>query len=107
MPRAQTPLRIELTENERIALEQIAGAHSLPHRAVVRAQIILALVDGETIGGISRRLGRQRRIVCKWAERFIRKRMHGLDDAARSGRPASFPPGGRRASGEARVRAAG
>lgn len=107
MPRAQTPLRIVLTENERSALEQIARAHSLPHRAVVRASIVLALAGGGTIGGVARQFGRQRRIVRKWAERFMRKRMRGLQDAARSGRPARFPPGDRVAVGEARVRVAG
>jgi transposase len=74
---------------------------------VMRAQIILALVDGGTIGGTARHFGRQRRIVRKWAERFIRKRLRGLEDAARSGRPARFPPGDRDALGEARLRAAG
>ena len=107
MPRAKSPLLIELTANERSELEQIARAHSAEHRQVVRAQIILAFVDGETIGGIARRFGRRRRIVHKWAERFVRKRLRGLDDAARSGRPARFPPGGRVSLGETALRAAG
>lgn len=107
MPRAKSPLLIELTANERIELELIARAHSAEHRQVVRAQIILAFVDGETIGGIARRFGRQRRIVHKWVERFVRKRLRGLDDGARSGRPALFPPGGRASPGEAGLRVAG
>lgn len=107
MPKAKSPLRIELTANERSELELIARAHSAEHRQVVRARIILAFVDGETIGGIARRLGRRRRIVRKWAERFVRKRIRGLDDAGRSGRPALFSPGGRVPLGEAGLRATG
>jgi hypothetical protein len=70
MPRAQSPIRIELTSDERDELERIARAHSLPHRAVVRAQVVLRLAEGQSIGGVAREVGLQRRIVRKWAERF-------------------------------------
>jgi hypothetical protein len=107
MPRAQSPIRIELTSAERSELERIARAHSLPHRAVVRAKVVLHLADGQSIGRVAREVGLQRRIVRKWAERFVKKRLRGLDDAARSGRPARFSPGDRNATGEARLRTAG
>jgi transposase-like protein len=107
MPTPRTPICIELTEDERIDLRHMARAHCLPHRAVVRAQAILALADGKTVSAVARQVGRQRRIVRKWAERFVRKRLRGLEDAARSGRPARFSPSGRDAPDQARLRDAG
>ena len=44
----------------------------------------------------------QRRIVRKWGERFLARRLDGLTDLLRPGRPPVFPPGGdrrRRAGG--------
>jgi Winged helix-turn helix len=106
MPQIQTRIHIELTTEERTELERIARAESLPHRAVVRARVVLGLVDGGSVSAIARQVCRQRRIVRKWADRFGRKRLRGLDDAPRGGRPAHFPPSRRRAPGEAGVRAA-
>ena len=106
MPRAVSPIRIELTAQERAELETIARAQALPHRAVVRAKVVLAIAEGGSLSATARDLGQQRRIVRKWAERFVRKRLRGLSDAARSGRPARFPPCGRAAPDQARLRAA-
>jgi transposase len=103
---APTPIHIELTDEERSELERMARAQALPHRTVVRAQVVLAFADGKTVSAVARQAGRQRRIVRKWADRFVRKRLRGLDDAPRSGRPARFSPSGRAALGEAGVRAA-
>ena len=101
-----TPIHIELTDEERSELEPMARGQVLPHRTVVRARVVLALADGKTVSAVARQVGRQRRIVRKWAERFVRKRLHGLQDAPRSGRPPRFSPSRRAAPGEAGVRAA-
>src|SRR5580693_7018845 len=102
----RTPIRIELSDAERCALEHKARAHCAPHRDVVRARIILLLAEGRTVSSVAGEVGCERRIVRKWAERFQRKRLHGLEDDARSGRPARFSPRSGSASGEARLRAA-
>jgi hypothetical protein len=47
-----------------------------------------------------------RKIVRKCGERFVKKRLEGLQDKAGRGREPVFSPGGRHASGEAGVRAA-
>jgi hypothetical protein len=99
----KTPIKIELASNEREILEQVARSFAMPHRDVVRAQVILALAKGMTVSAVGRQVGLARRIVCKWAHRFIRKRLRGLDDAPRSGRPPRFSPDRRRALGEARM----
>lgn len=106
MPRAVSPNRIELDDEERATLEVIARAQALPHRAVVRAKLILSLADGRSVGGTAVDLGLKRDTVVRWASRFVKKRLGGLDDLARSGRPARFPPGDRDADRQARVRAA-
>jgi hypothetical protein len=99
----KTPIKVELTSDERQVLEQVARSLAMPHRDVVRAQTILLLAEGRSVSAVGRQVGRARRIVCKWAGRFNRKRLRGLDDAPRSGRPPRFSPDRRNAPGEARV----
>jgi transposase len=76
---------------------------SMPHRDVVRARTILLLTDGVSQSEVSRRVGLQRRIVRKWAQRFVERGLLGLNDAPRSGRPPRFSPGGENAPRQARV----
>jgi hypothetical protein len=92
MARQQSPIRIVLTEDERDILEHVARAWALPHRDVVRAKVILRLAEQATITGIAAEFDVQRKMVRKWGERFARKRLRGLDDEQRSGRPARFSP---------------
>jgi hypothetical protein len=99
----RTPLQVKLTDEERAELEKISRCYTLPHRQVVRAQTILLLADGLSVSAVGRRAQLERRIVRKWAERFNRTRLAGLDDQPRSGRPARFSPGGGAAPGQARV----
>ena len=99
----KTSIRIELTGDEREALEQRARALARPHREVVRAQIVLLLADGMPVSAVGRKVGRARRIVYKWADRFVRKRLRALGDEARSGRPPRFSPDRLDALGQARM----
>ena len=99
----KTPIKVELTSDERQVLEQIARSFAVAHRDVVRAQTILALAQGASLSATARQVGLQRRIVRKWADRFVHKRLRGLDDAPRSGRPPRFSPDRRHAPCEARV----
>jgi hypothetical protein len=101
-----TDLQIELNEQERQELERLDRSLVSSHRAVVRARTILLLAAGISVSAVARQVGLGRRIVRKWGERFRRKRLGGLLDLHRSGRPARFSPRSRRASGEAGVRAA-
>jgi len=99
----RTPIRIDLASDERAILEEVARSLTMAHRDVIRAQTILLLADGLSVSAVGRTVGRARRIVCKWADRFVRKRLRGLDDAPRSGRPPRCSPDRRHAPGEARV----
>jgi DNA-directed RNA polymerase sigma subunit (sigma70/sigma32) len=88
----KTHLQIVLTQEEKSALEKTARSLAIPHRYVVRAKLILLLAAGYTLSEVGRQVRLQRRIVRKWANRFLRKRQQGLEDDPRSGRPARFSP---------------
>jgi len=102
----KTPIHIELDPAERQELEIWARSQAKPHRMVSRARIILAVADGQTIASAARVAGCGRRIARKWAQRFRLKRMAGLADEPRPGRPPVFPPVDGHSSGQARMRAA-
>lgn len=102
----KTDLRIELSDEERQALERLDRSLVAPHRAVVRARTILLLAAGMTVSEVARQVGRGRRIVRKWGDRFQKKRVGGLADLGGRGRQARFPPRGGRAPCETGVRAA-
>ena len=92
--------RIELTDEERSELVQIARAEKLPWQEVQRARIVLYAADGLHDTEIAQRLDTTPGIVGKWRRRYAEDRLEGLRDRPRSGRPRRFPPGaGRRGQG--------
>jgi Winged helix-turn helix len=102
----KAPLKVILEAEQRVVLEDIARAMVLPYRDVIRARTILMLADGVSQAEVARRVGLRRRIVRKWAERFVDRGLLGLEDAPRSGRPPRFPPDRGDTPGQARLRAA-
>ena len=90
MPSKKT--QIVLSEKERREIERISRSQVHAHRSVVRAQLILRLAAGQSVRSVAKEVGVERRIVMKWEKRFREKRLEGLEDAKRSGRPAHFPP---------------
>ena len=99
----KTPIQIKLDESERAELDTMTRSHSVAHGLVVRAKIILGVAAGRSLSKVGREVGCGRRIVRKWAERFCRRRMAGLSDEPRGGRPPVFFPRGERASGQTGV----
>ena len=104
---AKEAARIELAGEEREELERWGRSLVAPYRRVVRARTILLQAAGETMSAVARQVGRQRKHVRKWAQRFVQKRLRGLDDAPRSGRPPVFSPRGRDSPGQDRLRTTG
>jgi hypothetical protein len=102
----KAPLKVILEAEQRVVLEDIAHAMVLPYRDVIRARTILMLADGVSQVEVARRVGLRRRIVRKWAERFVDRGLLGLEDAPRSGRPPRFPPDRGDTPGQARLRVA-
>jgi len=91
MPR-KSPYSIVLTEQERKKLESIAQKYTAPYFAVVRARIVLLAAQGLSNDQIADKFDLPRQIVSKWRKRFFEKRLDGLTDQPRSGRPARFSP---------------
>ena len=94
MPRT-SPYSIELTGEERLALEARARKYTLPYRDVVRARIVLLAAQGLRNDEIARRLDTRREVVSLWRKRFFEQRLAGLEELPRQGRPAIFSPTGR------------
>ena len=95
MPR-KSPFKVELSQQERQHLEDLSARYTAPYFQVVRAKVVLMAADGLDNKEIGARLDLPRQVVSKWRKRFFKKRLLGLDDLPRRGRPPSFPPSGRR-----------
>ena len=93
MPRT-SPYSIELTGEERLALEARARKYTLPYRDVVRARIVLLAAQGLRNDEIASRLDTRREVVSLWRKRFFEQRLAGLEELPRHGRPAIFSPTG-------------
>ena len=93
MPR-KSPFFIKLDSHERAALKEMANKYTSPYFQVIRAKIVLYAADGLENKQIGKRLDLPRQIVSKWRKRFFEKRLNGLFDLPRHGRPGHFPPSG-------------
>ncbi len=102
MPR-KSPYNIELHDDEAAELQRRARKYTLPYFQVQRAQMILLAADGWRNDQIADQLNCRREVVAKWRKRFFERRLAGLDDRDRPGRPRVFPPGGRRAGQGSRL----
>jgi DNA-binding NarL/FixJ family response regulator len=91
MPR-KSPYEIKLTEEERRVLQGIARKYTLPYFMVQRAQMILLAAEGLQNKEIAAQLHTRREAVSEWRKRFFYKRLKGLEDRHRPGRPRAFPP---------------
>jgi hypothetical protein len=100
-------LAIELSDTERGTLAGWLRATTTPLGQARRARAILLLADGVTYVRTAKLTGLGERHVRKWARRFAERRLAGLTDLPRSGRPPVFPPLGGHARSEAGLRAAG
>lgn len=86
----RTPL--VLSPEERSELERRERAPSSQCRHVLRAGIILRAAQGLDNSEVGRLLGVERKTVGKWRGRFVKRRLEGLEDAPRSGRPSKLGP---------------
>jgi transposase len=86
-----SPYQIVLSGDERAALAALTRP-SAQARQVLRARIVLAAADGQTNAGIARDLAICEDTVRKWRSRYAVRRLPGLADAARPGRPRRFTP---------------
>ena len=92
----RSPHEVVLSEPERVELEHRAACYTRPHRDVVRAKLVLLAAEGKSNTEIGERLGISREAAGRWRRRFCERRLEGLEDQKRTGRPRRFPPGGDR-----------
>lgn len=81
---------IILSKKERKELESTVRKSTSPQRDVLRANIVLLAADGVSNYGIARELRCASNTVRTWRRRFAEKRVDGLRDDERSGRPRIY-----------------
>jgi len=90
MPR-HSPFWIILSVGEKQELLARARRYTLPYYRVQRAKMILLAAEGIDNDEIARRLETRREVVWQWRKRFYEKRLAGLEERPRPGRPRAFP----------------
>ena len=81
---------LELTEAERAQLEQWARRAKSAQALAQRAKIVLACADGKDNKAVAAEMGVGEHMVARWRGRFTRRRLDGLSDEDRPGRPPSI-----------------
>ena len=76
---------IELTEEERAALDGLARSTKTEHRLRQKAQIVLMAADGHATRAIARALGCSITKVSRWRVRYAERRMAGFDETGNRG----------------------
>jgi len=87
----KTPIKIVLTDKQKKELEKILQDKKTPLKFAKRVKSILMLEEGRPILHIKKAISLQRRIIRKWAYRYLEHGVDGLYDSPRPGRPRIFP----------------
>jgi transposase len=82
--------RVVLSEEERATLERWARRPKSAQALALRCRIVLAAAEGETNTRIAGRLGCSPTTVGKWRARFAERRLDGLHDEPRPGKPRTI-----------------
>jgi transposase len=81
---------IELTDDERAVLEGLVRRRTSARGLAQRAEIVLEAAAGRTNTEIARRVRVSRPTVTRWRRRFVERRVDGLVDEPRPGRPRTI-----------------
>jgi transposase len=85
--RGPKPRTIELTQEERAKLLELARRHKSANAVARRARIVLAAADGLGNTAIAKTLGVGKATAEKYRRRFLRVRLDAMFDEPRSGAP--------------------
>lgn len=88
--RGRPTARVLLSGAERETLERWARRRKSAQALALRCRIVLAAAAGETNMGIAARLGCHPATVSKWRRRFAERRLDGLHDEPRPGKPRTI-----------------
>ena len=86
-------VEVVLSDEERGFLEAHVRKHKAPRSLSDRCRIILLCAEGLRSREIAERIGVHEHTVGKWRRRFAEKRIKGLSDEYRSGRPRTVTDG--------------
>jgi len=75
---------------ERDALERMTRSRTAQARAVERARVVLAALEGDGVGAIAQRFQLSPATVYLWLHRFEERGLAGLADKPRGGRPPTY-----------------
>ena len=87
MRRGPKPRLIELTDEERMKLLELARRQKTAQAVARRARIVLAAADGLGHAETAKALGVGKATVSKYRSRFVHRRLDGLLDEPRPGAP--------------------
>ena len=90
MPMGRPKADLMLQPAERAQLQSMVRSRSIPAALRERAQIVLASAEGEPNSSIAARLGHTNAMIGKWRRRFVERRIAGLYDELRPGKPRSI-----------------
>jgi transposase len=82
----------DLTGEERESVKRMSQSRSAAARLVERAKIVALAAQGARVPAIAQELHLNQRTVRLWLTRFNAAGIEGLQDAPRSGRPATYTP---------------
>lgn len=87
----RTPIRVrELTVAEAEAVKRLVHSRTEPAGRVERAKIVWLSQAGKLVPAIAEELHLDAKTVRAWLKRFNAQGLSGLEDAPRSGRPATY-----------------
>jgi len=87
MARRGKPAVIELSQEQRVALEGWARRAKTAQVLAMRARIVLRAAAGLSSTAIARQFGLDLKTVSKWRRRFLEQGVDGLLDEPRPGQP--------------------
>jgi putative transposase len=90
MPMGRPKAELVLSEAEQTQLVSMARSRSIPAALVTRARVVLAAAAGEPNSEIAQRMQITRGTAGKWRRRFIERRINGLYDELRPGKPRTI-----------------
>jgi len=90
MPMGRPKAELVLAQAEREQLQSMVRSRSIPAALVARARIVLSCAAGEPNSSVADRMELSNATVGKWRRRFIERRINGLYDELRPGKPRTI-----------------